>query len=190
MDGPTTVSELLSLLGSGITPHDLAESMSNPLWYLAKLPIETDIAIAIGSVRALRDRARKEIQHALLDEFIDPPDSSDAERQEFILEQMRQFIPPQANADILAKVIYVYAHGTEEDIAEPDLTNESNTPVLAGETATPRGQSTSEAKDQNQASEEPIVAVDGDDDVSLEAATVDDSSGTSGKSTYRRHRRL
>jgi hypothetical protein len=119
MDGPATISEVLSLLGSGMTPHDLAESMSNPLWYLSRLPIETDIAIAITSLRHLRNRVHKELQHSLIDEFIDPPDPSDTDRKEFVVEQMRQLIPREANADILSKVIYAYVYGEEERIVGP-----------------------------------------------------------------------
>jgi hypothetical protein len=120
MDGPATVSELLNLLGSGLTPHDLAESMSNPLWYVKTMPIETDIAIAITAMHSLLKRSRKEIQHALIDECIAPPDPSDIDRQEFILEQMRQFIPAQANVEIIANIVNVYANEADESESNVD----------------------------------------------------------------------
>ena len=126
MDGPATMSEVLSLLGSGITPHDLAENMCNPLWYLARLPIETDMAIAITSLRALRDRVRKENQRALIDEFINPPDPSDTERVEFIVEQMRLYFSPEENAAILAKCLSTAIADLEaeeaDEVVAPSLT--------------------------------------------------------------------
>lgn len=188
MDGPATVSELLSLLGSGLTPHDLAESMSNPLWYLSRLPIETDIAVAIGSLRSLRNRAHREIQHGLIDEFIDPPDPSDVERREFVLEQMRRFIPPETNADILAKIIHAYAFGIEDGIAWMATPNEGNEPAVAV-TASGSDRSLGEILGHDQASGAVPTTVDAGDEETDLAQPVDPVT-TQDRPRYRRHRRL
>jgi hypothetical protein len=107
MDG-RTIDELVHLVAPGMSVHNLAELMSNPMWQLKRLPIEVDIAIAINSMKSLLKRSRKEIQHALIDECIAPRDPSDLAKQEWILEQMREFIPKEANVQIIANVINFY----------------------------------------------------------------------------------
>ncbi len=188
MDGPATVSELLSLLGSGLTPHDLAESMSNPLWYLSRLPIETDIAVAIGSLRSLRNRAHREIQHGLIDEFIDPPDPSDAERREFVLDQMRRFIPPETNADILAKIIHAYAYGIEDGIAWTATPNEGNEPAVAI-TTSGSDRSLGEIQSHDQGSGVARATADAGNE-GMDLAQPVDPATTQDRPRYRRHRRL
>jgi hypothetical protein len=100
-----TIDGVLEELKPGMTVNALAKNMCDPFWQANQFQQRDEMAAKIGEMKDISDRATLEIQHKLIDEFVDSLESPDEEYRREVLELMSEFIPLETRRDIAAIVL-------------------------------------------------------------------------------------
>lgn len=100
-----SIEAVLDELRPGMTVKDLAQNMCDPFWQAAKIELEGEMMIQLDEMKEVTAQALSEIQHKLVDEFVESLDSPDELHRREVLELMTQFIPLETRRDILAEVM-------------------------------------------------------------------------------------
>lgn len=96
-----TIEEVLEQLEPMITVNDLARNMCDPFWQATQFQLRNEMVDKISEMREVSARALSEIQHKLIDEFVDPTESLDEETLSQVMEWMVEFIPTETRRDIV-----------------------------------------------------------------------------------------
>lgn len=100
-----TIEEMLEHLKPGMTVDDLAKNMCDPFWQANQFLLRDEMVEKITEMRKVSARALSEIQHKLVDEFVESLESPDKESQREVMEFMAEFIPLETRRGIAAAVL-------------------------------------------------------------------------------------
>ncbi len=123
-----TIDGVLEELKPGMTVNALAKNMCDPLWQANQFQQRDEMVAKIGEMKDVSARANLEIQHKLIDEFVDSLESPDEEYRHEVLELMAEFIPLETRRDIAA-VVLQGALGEEEARSEGQESGVGQKPV-------------------------------------------------------------
>ncbi len=105
MKSVESIEAVLEELRPGTTVKDLAQNMCDPFWQTSNFELGGEMMIQLDEMKEVAAQALSEIQHKLIDEFVESMDSPDELHRREVLELMNQFIPPETKRDILAIVL-------------------------------------------------------------------------------------
>ena len=100
-----TIDGVLEELKPGMTVNALANNMCDPFWQANQFQYRDEMVAKIGEMKDVCGRATLEIQHKLIDEFVDSLESPDEEYRREVLELMAEFIPLETRRHIAAMVL-------------------------------------------------------------------------------------
>ena len=123
-----TIDGVLEELKPGMTVNALAKNMCDPFWQANQFQQRDEMAAKIGEMKDVSARANLEIQHKLIDEFVDSLESPDEEYRREVLELMAEFIPLETRRHIAAMVLKG-ALGEEEPRSEGQESGVGQKPV-------------------------------------------------------------
>ena len=123
-----TIDGVLEELKPGMTVNALAKNMCDPFWQANQFQCRDEMVAKIGEMNAASNRANLEIQHKLIDEFVDSLESPDEQYRREVLELMSEFIPLETRREIAAMVLKG-ALGEEEAQSEGQESGVRQKPV-------------------------------------------------------------
>ena len=113
MEPLDTLDAALNQLRPGMTTRDLAENMCSPFWQANSFAMGGEIMIALDEMKDVAAQVLSEIQHSLVDEFVEALDSPDDARRQTVLKLMKLYIPEETN-----QALFVAAMGETFGIQE------------------------------------------------------------------------
>ena len=123
-----TIDGVLEELKPGMTVNALAKNMCDPFWQANQFQLRDKMVVKIGEMKDVSDRATFEIQHKLIDEFVDSLESPDEQYRREVLELMSEFIPLETRR-IIAAAVLQGALGEEEAESKEQESGARQTPV-------------------------------------------------------------
>ena len=97
MEPLKTLDAVLNQLQPGMTTKALAENMCSPFWQANSFTMGGEIMIALDEMKDVATQVLSEIQHSLVDEFVEALDSPDDARRQTVVELMKLYIPEETN---------------------------------------------------------------------------------------------
>ena len=101
MEPLNTLDAVLNQLRPGMTIRDLAENMCSPLLQADIFAMGGEIMIALDEMKDVEAQVLLEIQHSLVDEFVEALDSPDDARRQTVVDLMKIYIPEETNQALL-----------------------------------------------------------------------------------------